>query len=265
MAVFVLVHGAWAGGWSWTRVVELLASKGHRVFAPTLSGLGERSHLADRNIDLTTHVNDIVNEIRWKDLDGIVLAGHSYGGLVITGVAEQLLERIGSIVYVDAFVPADGDSFVDMIPGWDLSATTVPAPPTEPGEYSSEADRAWVDGKATPHPSGCFKEKLRVTGAFERVPQQDVRRGDRMGAAFNGWRIAFVQIRLGVFLRSPADMTSRSSCPKSSPTSSKRAPRLHTATNRRDFSRAKRGYPTFAGTIAPSSMVTVRSISAASA
>lgn len=172
MADFVLVHGAWAGGWAWMRVADILAAKGHRVLAPTLSGLGERSHLADRDIDLSTHVNDIANEIRWKNLEKIVLVGHSYGGFVITGVAEQLFDRIASIVYVDAFVPADGDSFADMIPGFDLSQITVPAPPTEPGDYFDEADRAWVDSKATPHPSGCFKEKLQVTGAFQRVPRK---------------------------------------------------------------------------------------------
>jgi pimeloyl-ACP methyl ester carboxylesterase len=172
MATFVLVHGAWAGGWAWIRVVDLLTARGHRVHAPTLSGLGERSHLADRNIDLTTHVNDIVNEIRWKDLESIVLVGHSYGGFVITGVAEQLLDRIASIVYVDAFVPSDGQSFADVMPYWDFLGTTIPAFPLQPGDYQSEADRAWVDSKATPHPTASFKEKLRVTGAYKRVPKK---------------------------------------------------------------------------------------------
>jgi pimeloyl-ACP methyl ester carboxylesterase len=87
MATFVLVHGAWAGGWAWMRVMDRLVSKGHRVFAPTLSGLGERSHLAGSAINLTTHINDVVNEILWKDLDDLVLVGHSYGGAVITNGA----------------------------------------------------------------------------------------------------------------------------------------------------------------------------------
>ena len=169
MATFVLVHGAWAGGWAWTRVADLLLARGHRVYAPTLSGLGERFHLADRNIDLTTHVNDIVNEIKWKDLQDIVLVGHSYGGFVITGVAEQLSERIASLVYVDAFVPTDGQSFADVMPYWDVSDTTISAPPSQPGDYETEADRAWVDSKVTPHPTESFKETLRVAGAYERV------------------------------------------------------------------------------------------------
>src|ERR1700734_1225640 len=93
-ATFVLVHGAWHGGWCWRRVYDRLTAKGHYVVAPTLSGLCERSHLASDTIDLSTHVDDIVGEIKWKDLNGIVLVGHSYGGMVITGVAERLRDRI---------------------------------------------------------------------------------------------------------------------------------------------------------------------------
>src|SRR5690606_2556298 len=103
MATFVVAHGAWAGSWAWMRVADRLHARGHRVFVPTLSGLGERSHLAGSSINLTTHIGDVVNEIRWKDLDGVVLVGHSYGGFVITGVAEEIAGRIASIVYVDAF------------------------------------------------------------------------------------------------------------------------------------------------------------------
>src|ERR1700682_6225593 len=91
---FVLVHGAWHGGWCWRRVSDRLTEKGHYVVAPTLSGLWERSHLAPYTIDLSTHIDDVVGEIKWKDLSGIVLVGHSYGGMVITGVAERLRERI---------------------------------------------------------------------------------------------------------------------------------------------------------------------------
>src|SRR6202046_5711451 len=87
---FVLVHGAWHGGWCWRRVADRLTAKGHYVVAPTLSGVGERSHLPPNEINLTTQINDVVGEIKWKDLDHLVLVGHSYGGMVITGVAEQL-------------------------------------------------------------------------------------------------------------------------------------------------------------------------------
>jgi pimeloyl-ACP methyl ester carboxylesterase len=98
---FVLVHGAWHGGWCWCRVVDLLQARGHKVFAPTLTGLGERSHLLDAKVDLTMHVTDIVNLIKWERLNDIVLVGHSYGGMVITGVAERMGSTISSISVLD--------------------------------------------------------------------------------------------------------------------------------------------------------------------
>jgi pimeloyl-ACP methyl ester carboxylesterase len=170
-ATFVLVHGAWSGSWNWLRVSERLTARGHRVFAPTLSGLGERSHLAGDHINLTTHVNDVVNEIRWKDLAHIVLVGHSYSGFVITGVAEEVGDRIASIVYLDAFIPVDHQSFADLA-SIDRSIAMVPAPPTSPGDYLSEADRSLVDRKATPQPIATFTERIRVTGAYQRVARK---------------------------------------------------------------------------------------------
>ena len=101
-ATFVLVHGAWHGGWCWRRVYDRLTNKGHYVIAPTLLGVGERSHLPPDVIDLFAQIADLTGEIKWKDLDGIVLVGqYSYGGMVITGVAEQLRNRISAIVYLD--------------------------------------------------------------------------------------------------------------------------------------------------------------------
>src|SRR5262245_35158330 len=107
---FVLVHGAWHGGWCWRRVTDLLEKKGHKVFTPTMTGLGERSHLIDPKINLATHITDIVNVIKWEGLKDIVLVGHSYGGSVVSGVAEQAGDAIGSIVFLDAFLPENGDS-----------------------------------------------------------------------------------------------------------------------------------------------------------
>ena len=91
---FVLVHGAWHGGWCWRRVADLLAAKGHKVFTPTLTGLGERSHLLAKGVNVSTHVADVVNVFKYERLNGVVLCGHSYGGLVISGVAEQIAPSI---------------------------------------------------------------------------------------------------------------------------------------------------------------------------
>jgi pimeloyl-ACP methyl ester carboxylesterase len=170
-ATFVLVHGAWHGGWCWRRVADRLAAKGHYVVAPTLSGVGERSYLPPDIINLTTQINDIVGEIKWKDLDNIVLVGHSYGGMVITGVAEQLRDRIAAIVYLDAFLPADGQSLADF-----SSRTSWPEPltPSWPASvfHVNAKDAAWVDSKTTPHPTKCFTEKLKVTGAYQTIPKK---------------------------------------------------------------------------------------------
>lgn len=173
MTTFVIVHGAWAGGWAWMRVVDRLNARGHRVFAPTLSGLGERSHLDPVSINLTTHIDDVVNEVRWKDLDDFVLVGHSYGGFVITGVAEKIARRIRSIVYVDAFIPGDGQAFADFAPDWNLPPDAlIPPPPAVMGDYRDEADRIWVNEKATPQPAGTFTERARVTGAYNAIAKK---------------------------------------------------------------------------------------------
>src|SRR5262245_45883722 len=117
--VFVLVHGAWHGGWCWRRVADLLTAAGHKVFTPTLTGLGERAHLINAEVDLSTHITDVVNVLKWERLRNVVLCGHSYGGFVISGVAEQMQDAIASIVFVDAFVPDGGEALA-----------TIAAPPT---------------------------------------------------------------------------------------------------------------------------------------
>ena len=112
---FVLIHGAWVGGWYWRRVSDLLEAKGHKVFSPTLTGLGERSHLLSKDINLDTHVTDIVNVVKWESLKDICFVVHSYGGIPGSGAVEQISERISSIVWVDAFKPDNGQS-VDLVP-----------------------------------------------------------------------------------------------------------------------------------------------------
>nr|WP_250809667.1 alpha/beta hydrolase family protein [Neorhizobium tomejilense] len=168
---FLIVHGAWTGGWSWERVLNRLHAGGHRAYAPTLTGLCERKHLAGPSVNLDTHIDDIVNEAVYKDLTDLVLVGHSYGGIVATGVVERIPERIRSIVYVEAFIPEDGMSFTDYDPEGDYSAPMIPVP-EGPGGYLREEDELWAAPKATPQPSGTLRQKLKVTGAYERVPKK---------------------------------------------------------------------------------------------
>ena len=186
MSTFVVVHGAWAGAWGWDRVAARLRAKGHQVHVPTLSGLGERSHLAHLPITLSTHVDDIVNEVLWHDLDDIVLVAHSYGGIVGTMVAERIGERLSALVYLEGFIAEDGQSFEDIAEAT-FEGPTVPAPPSGPGDYLSEADVAWSNSKATPQPTGTFKEKARVTGRYRDI-------GRKTFIVATGWDGPFGQI-----------------------------------------------------------------------
>jgi len=136
--MFVIVHGAFGGGWQWRRVAAMLRSTGHEVFTPTLTGLGERVHLATPDIGLDTHSEDIVNVFRFEDLHDVVLVGHSYGGLVITAVAERIPERIAQLVYLDALVPEDGQCHMDML-GPEITAAFL------------EIARQYGDGWRVPH------------------------------------------------------------------------------------------------------------------
>jgi len=115
MATYVLVHGGWDGGWAWRAVANQLQAAGHVVFTPTLTGSGERVHLASPTIDLNTHIRDIVNVLHYENLHDVILVGISYSGMVITGVAEQSPERLRQLIYLDAFVPQDGESLQDLI------------------------------------------------------------------------------------------------------------------------------------------------------
>jgi len=177
MATFVLVHGAWHGGWCFARTAKILRGQGHEVFAPSLTGAGERAHLADREVNLSLHVLDICNVLKWENLSDVVLCGHSYGGMVITGVADAMPERIGSLVYLDAFVPADGKAVWDyflperreaVIQGALASGGRTPPAPAERFNVNP-ADRAWVDAQCVPMAIACFLERIRLSGAHEMV------------------------------------------------------------------------------------------------
>jgi pimeloyl-ACP methyl ester carboxylesterase len=177
---FVLVHGTWHGGWCWRRVADALERKGHRVCAESLTGVGDRSHLLTRGVNLTTHVNDVVNLVKWEDLKDIVLVGHSSAGFVITQAAEEIGPSVASIVYLDAFVPQPGDNLIslanpgprkaleDAVARGDLAAKPVPAAAFK----VNEKDRAWVDAKCTPHPLAAVVEKIAAAGAREQIARK---------------------------------------------------------------------------------------------
>lgn len=184
MATFVLVHGAWRGGWIWKRVRKELARRGeHEVFTPTLTGCGDRSHLLAPSNDLETHIADVANLIRWEELDDVVLCGHSYAGCVVTGVADRLPERVRSLIYLDAFVPEDGQSLHDTLPpeqragqieGARLHGEGWKAAPI-PAELFNAAveDREWVNAQGTVQSLATFAQRLELRGGIRKI--RDVR------------------------------------------------------------------------------------------
>ena len=115
MASVVLAHGAWSAAWAWKKMRPLLRAAGHEFFSPTYTGLGERAHLANPEVDLTTHIDDVASVLEFEDLKDVTLLGHSYGGMVATGVADRLADRIARVVYIDAFAPKDGQSLFDLV------------------------------------------------------------------------------------------------------------------------------------------------------
>jgi pimeloyl-ACP methyl ester carboxylesterase len=178
---FVLVHGAWHGGWCWKRVATLLRAKDHHVYTPTLTGVADRSHLLSPDISLATQVDDIVQLMRWEELSDVVLVGHSSGGVIISGVAEKMENAIASLVFLDAFVPENGQSVVDIMANGESAerihaaardgAITLPPIPASVFKVN-DADAAWVDRMCTPHPIRHFTDPLTLTGARERIPRR---------------------------------------------------------------------------------------------
>src|SRR5712692_7541846 len=177
---FVLVHGAWHGGWCWRRVSDLLEKKGHKVFTPTMTGLGERSHLLSKDVILDTHITDIVNVLKWEDLKDVCLVVHSYGGWPGSGAIEQTLDRISSIVWLDAFKPENGQRGFDFASDFSRKALLEAVEKGEPGRrgpkaeafHVNEKDRAWVDSKLTAQPNGVALQPIRFTGAREKVAKK---------------------------------------------------------------------------------------------
>ena len=176
MATYVLVHGGGHGGWCYQRVARLLRSAGHEVYTPTLTGLGERAHLLSGGVDLDLHIRDVVAVLEFEDLRDVILVGHSYGGMVITGVADRAADRIGRLVFLDAANPVNGQSLVDVAgPVIEMVrplGTTVDGvelvllPSPDAGRLygvTDEADLAWMADRLTGHPWTCFEQPLTLT------------------------------------------------------------------------------------------------------
>jgi pimeloyl-ACP methyl ester carboxylesterase len=170
MATYVLVHGAWAGAHGFHKVRPCLRAAGHEVFTPSLTGIGERVHLASPQVNLSTHVHDVVNMILYEDLLEIVLLGFSYGGFVVTGALAHIAERVRHLVYLDAFVPKDGDTLVGRAEG------ELPIPitlgqqwliPPLPREIDDPVEAAFSTPRRVPHPVGCFIEPVRLHRPLE--------------------------------------------------------------------------------------------------
>jgi pimeloyl-ACP methyl ester carboxylesterase len=224
MATFVLVHGAWHGAWCWKRVAKLLRAKGHDVYVPTLTGVGERTHLAGPDVSLDTHIMDVVNEIKWQELSNVVLVGHSYGGMVVSGVAEKMEKQIASLVMLDAFVSDSGQSLVDMQPPAAaemfnaLAAKGEWRVPARPAAmfHVNEKDQAWVDAMCVPHPIKCFTQKLTLTGARDRIAKKSYIRASQPSEPFDfskaktrdaGWKIYDVPCGHDVMVDMPDRLT----------------------------------------------------------
>lgn len=206
MSDIVLVHGAFHGGWCWRRVVPLLVAQGHRVLCPTLTGLGERSHLLTPDTNLETHIADIVGCLRWEEVEDAVLVCHSYGGMPATGAADREAGRIAAMVWLDAYVPQDGRSALDLR---NAHSDTIPLHPPQGAALAAlpasafgltGADAAWVEPLLTPQPLATVTQPIRLGGAWRGIAVRHYHRATRYRAGYfdamaaaaehePGWRV----------------------------------------------------------------------------
>jgi pimeloyl-ACP methyl ester carboxylesterase len=186
MATFVIVHGGFGGGWEWSPVARLLRQRGHEVFTPTLTGMGERFHLGPR-VGMVHHVEDIVAVLEFEDLQDVVLCGASYGGMAVTAAADRVAPRIALVVYVDALVPRDGQTGLELLPEWFADIVRAAADeqghgwvPIPPGVLPQaglipEVERASFVARLRPQPVATFTETVSLTGAIDRLPRAFLR------------------------------------------------------------------------------------------
>ena len=178
--VFLLVHGAWVGGWNWRSVAQRMRTQGHDVFTPSLTGLGDRAHLMAPSVNLSTHIADILGIIESHELENVVLAGHSYGGMVISGVAARAAEKIKALVYLDAFLPENGQSALDLVSPerrtqFETSAAEhgegwrIPPIPASVWGIEDPGQAAWLDRHSVDQPLAAMSEPVALTGDEKQV------------------------------------------------------------------------------------------------
>jgi pimeloyl-ACP methyl ester carboxylesterase len=229
MATFVLVHGSWAGSVVWRQLAPRLRKAGHEVYAPTLTGIGARKHLLSREIDLDTHIQDVIGVVEDEDLSDIVLIGNSYGGMVITGVADRAGDRIGHLVYLDALIPVDGEAAVDYTPAVGaleqgkqdidgVEMVLVPDP-DNPHRFGVEdpAIVAWMAPRLAPHPWRCFTQPLRIAHPelVAAIPQSHIvasptlpdEHPERVAPGRDAGRLWFVETGHDLMLSAPDTVT----------------------------------------------------------
>ena len=224
MATIVVAHGAWSSAWAWQKMRPLLRAAGHDIFTPSYTGLGERAHLASPGIDLDTHIADVLGVLRCEDLRDVVLIGHSYGGMVATGVADRAEGRVAQLIFLDAFAPKDGESLFRLVgpeteakmregaaatgEGWKVPAN--PMPPDTPADYV-----AWAASRRLPQPIKCFEQSLALSERplpkrgyiyCKRARPDDVFRqfGDRAKA--EGWSYAEMDASHNPHITCPEDL-----------------------------------------------------------
>ncbi len=176
-STFVLVHGAWGGAHTWRAVRPLLWRAGHEVITPSLTGIGERAHLTSPQIDLSVHIEDVVNAVLYEDATEIVLVGFSYGGMVVTGALAHIADRVHELVYLDAFVPADGEALVDLVGAagrrgqrQTLALGDAWLVPPRDRTYDDAAEAAFAEPRRTPQPARTFSEPVHLSMSLESYP-----------------------------------------------------------------------------------------------
>ena len=226
MATFVLVHGAWGGAHGFRHVRRFLSAEGHDVTTPSLSGIGERVHLASPLVNLSTHVRDVVNHVLYEDLKDIVLVGFSYGGFVITGAIEHIANRIRHLVFLDAFVPRNGDTVQGLLRGAGRSAISLGEEWQMAGparDYDDRAEADWMNARRTSHPKACFTEAVYLSQPLESFPftrtfikaalskdidpgETEFRRAAREAQASSAWRYFEIATNHMVANNKPAEL-----------------------------------------------------------